>query len=488
MLSAILNMTKNSINPTNPTNPSNLSNLSNNQSNQSNSTNPTNSTNPAKKIVAYIMVKNESNNIIKTLSSVENLIDDVCLLDTGSTDDTLEKAKEYCIKKNKHLSVIVKRFDIDEKGNPKPFDFRESRNYGLRHFDKQYQNNWCILLDANDEVKNADKLKKVFHENKLDGKPLDNVIGFHVKQCWNYSDKVDEYTNIKIIRLNSGWYYGATIIHEAILNNKYDISKPSWEKAQIDVVPYLNIEFYQDRSEDNEKSKKRFARDKEALYSEYLKLKDVQTEDDFMYGRVLFYLAQTCLCLGDHIEAFQYYRMRAKFERIFIEERYHSLMNCGSLSRNLGHDYEETIMWYTRAFECIPRIEPLITISSVYYQHFLNSLVMQNSVKFASDNCKAKLILSDMYCKQALIFNMPTNMTLFVNKKMYEYTRWKMFLMIGIAMEEHGMISTEIISRIELFTNKFNYPLKSTEDKTEDNMIIEVCNKLLAKYKSNLKN
>lgn len=88
-----------------------------------------------KKIAVYAIAKNESANVIRWLESVHEA-DGIFVLDTGSTDDTVELLQE--------AGVTVKRWSVD-----KEFRFDNARNASLDLIPLDYD--LCLCLDF-DEV------------------------------------------------------------------------------------------------------------------------------------------------------------------------------------------------------------------------------------------------------------------------------------------------------------------------------------------------
>jgi glycosyltransferase involved in cell wall biosynthesis len=84
------------------------------------------------KLSLCTIVKNEEATLPKCLSSVKDLVDEMVVLDTGSTDRTVEIAQEFGAK--------VHHFDWCN-------DFAAARNESLKHA----QGDWILVLDA-DEV------------------------------------------------------------------------------------------------------------------------------------------------------------------------------------------------------------------------------------------------------------------------------------------------------------------------------------------------
>lgn len=343
-------------------------------------------------IAATIMVKNEESNIIRTLLTCSDVADLVIILDTGSTDKTLDVTRTFCKSRNLPLFIIFSEW-ID--------DFSHSRNILLTYSDDKAD--YLLLYDANDELKESAKLKELIrnnHTNKI-------IKGYYTEQEWSNLDIRDNFKNVKIIRTKQGWKYHYPI-HEYILTEGV-------QKENVPVIdPSLNIKYYQDRIEDNNRTKKRQTKDLEVLNNWYLK----NPTDP----RTLFYYAQTLAACGHYKEAYIFYQKRIKHKG-HPEEIFLSLVKCGELSYMLEHGWEESHMWYIKAFEYMPRIEPLIRIVHHYYDG------------------KKNLHMALLYIRTALLLTYPAEATLFVSTYFYNYFKWHLYAKIcydiGLYKEAH---------------------------------------------------
>jgi glycosyltransferase involved in cell wall biosynthesis len=110
-------------------------------------------------ISVIILTKNEEKDLERCLSSVQ-WSDDVHILDSGSTDNTLDIAKQYPVQISTNPFI----------------SFGSQRNYALEFLPAKY--NWILFLDA-DEVVTAE-----FHAAMLESvnKATDDVAGFYC--CW----------------------------------------------------------------------------------------------------------------------------------------------------------------------------------------------------------------------------------------------------------------------------------------------------------------
>jgi hypothetical protein len=308
-----------------------------------------------------------------------------------------------------------------------PFvDFAVTRNVLLEFADDKYD--YLLLLDSNDEVKDGKLLRKLIVGIKSD------FIGFYLTQMWWNGVTLDRYFNIKLIKTKEGWRYNDPV-HEYImcpkakenaqkyllkldtsgnaLNNvsqddKYE--KNSYYKKTDGIV------IYQDRTFDDDKSKQRFLRDRSMLYRElqkYVNYIPTINSQDFIAGkaRILFYLAQTCMCIGQLNLAFKYYKKRTKLGG-FMEEVYHSYVNCGRIGFKMKYEWEECKYYLDQAYKTIKRVEPLLYIVEYYFN---NPPICDG---------KKNYLIAYHYCKQACELEYPQNLVLFINRRSYSYERY----------------------------------------------------------------
>lgn len=338
---------------------------------QSRSKNATTNATTNAKIGACIMVKNEKLRILVTLESIKKWVDCLIIYDTGSEDNTIEIITNFCNDNNLQLHLKQGVF----------VDYSISRNVLLDFADDKCD--YLLLLDCNDELQSGGFLR-----NFVDTY-TGNAIGFNVKQKW-WSGTEDQYFNVRLIRTKSKFKYHSSV-HEYIDSELYRDSK---EPRSLLHLPEIVI--YQDRTKDDDKSAKRFAKDKILL--------ERDIEKDPSNARATFYLAQTCKCLGHKSEAYYYSRKRLELGH-FEEEIFHSYLRLGDLSQGLSLPWEESLSWYTKAFEHSARVEPLVQMS-IYYRN------------------KRKWHTAWMYCRMAGELDYPHEARLFVDRRAYDYGRW----------------------------------------------------------------
>lgn len=335
-----------------------------------------------------MMVKNESLRIINSLNTVLGVVDSIIILDTGSTDDTIAKIRSFC-EENK-LPLHLKE---------EPFiDYSASRNSLLEFSDKLAD--YLLLLDCNDEVKEGDKLREFV--KTYEGPST----GFFLLQSWWNGKTLDEYFNVRLVKTKNMWRFHRRI-HEYIM-------APSVEK-DMSLIGKIHIKIFQDRTKDDDKSKKRFPRDRKILYEDvHMDKKDARSK---------FYLGQTMMCLGQDHLAYRYYRSRTTLPD-FPEEIYHAYFHCGRLGLNLGHKWERCLDMFKSAYRCLKRVEPLLEISKYYTK-------------------EKKFVEAYLYCKQSIALEFPSACMLFVNKRAYSFDRYKIFAEICLFSIEELMLKTK---------------------------------------------
>lgn len=392
-------------------------------------------------LALVMMVKNETKRITVSLDSVKGIVDKFIIMDTGSTDDTVHIIKEYCETNKIKLDLLEKTVT--------PFHYSKARNLILDFADDKAD--FLLLLDCNDELKNGGNVRRF----------IDNYKGvasaFHVCQEWWNGASLDKYFNIRLLKSKFGWKYNGAI-HEYISNPLLDQNNPKTDM----VIRLEGFSLYQDRTLDDDKSIKRFSRDEEVLESEYqeniklIKKGDLKVQD----SRTVFYYGQTCMCLGKAEKAYLLYRERSTLEG-FFEETYHAFYRCGELSRDLKHDWEESFLWYIKAYEYStkifdhPRAEPLYRIA----EHYV-------------DKCNE---ISYMYLKRCCDLKYPESAILFIDRRVYDYLRWNLMSKVGFNVNEFDIGKIACCNAI--FSEKKDCDVTILEkyitDKKERDMVVK---------------
>ena len=365
---------------------------------------PISSTRNNPTIGCLMMIKNEEKDIQVTLDTTVEHVDCYIMYDTGSTDKTIDVVKNHCEKHKINLYLIQGEF----------VNFCVSRNVSLDYADT-IDVNFLLLLDTCDELRGGEKLRAYAKQEM--NKPQDTYL---TAQHW-WSGNYDKYFNIRFIKPRCGLRYNGSV-HEWIEKvDKDPVKKTVAERMPEDII------LYQDRVKYGGSSKSRYKRDKVLLYADYKK--------DPKHTRTLFYLAQTCACLGEIEDAFYYYKMRSEYDG-FLEEKYHAFLKCGIYSEALGHDWNTSLVYYMKAIEqSQDRAESMVKIAEHY-----------SKVK--------KWYLAFTFAQMACNLKYPERCILFVNSHCYKYTRWSVLGIVGYYCGKYAEGKMGCIKAIEAGLNK----------------------------------
>ncbi len=333
-----------------------------------NSTWSTSTPHKNKSLLSLIMiVKNEADTIQKVLQSSIGTIDRYTILDTGSTDNTID--------------IILSTFkDIPGNIYTEPFiDFSTSRNRAIE-LDKN-KSTFNLMLSGNEYIRHGSIIRS-FCKQQLD--TSNDVFNIQIKFGQNI-----QYDSARIFRSKANWFYvGAT--HEYLTNAKQNTSnmKISTKKQ----IPYI----YHDRSTTSpQQQKKRCLKDSYLLKNE-LKTKAATT-------RTLFYLAQSYQCTNHWHHAYSFYKKRIQ-EKSGKEEIYESMYRLAILSEHLEYPWINIPQLYLNAFEFSKanRSEPLYSIGKYYYE-------------------QEQYHSAFLFLKQASEIAFPKHWKLFINPNIYHY-------------------------------------------------------------------
>lgn len=326
-----------------------------------------------------LMVKNESENVIKTLQPfIDGGINNIFVFDTGSTDGTQDLVKKYFKEKNINGVLMEEPF----------IDFSASRNRALRLAEERFPDTtFMIMPDAEWYLNDAKKLVEYL-------KPLAryDYKGYYVRLL---SEGIDFYIP-RIFKAHTNANFKG-VVHEVL---------------DADLIPKLPQDIYFNVNPTRngiEKSRKRWERDRDLLKREH--------EKDPKDARTCYYLAQTYACLRDFENAIKYFKIRDGLKG-WSEENYMAKYMLGYLHALIG-DNNRAIEYYQKAYEYRPvRGEALVRVAQLY-----NSIGQKN--------------IAYIYAVKACEIKYPENDILFVEKDTYETVRYEVLLQTAWDLEEY---------------------------------------------------
>ena len=143
-------------------------------------------------ISACVIVKNEAENISTCLESVQKIVQQIIVVDTGSTDHTVDLAKKY--------GAEVYHYEWNN-------DFSAAKNFALG----KAKGDWVIFLDA-DEYISAETAGNVPNIIKQYGKGCDGFIT-HMSNIDLDDDNrlIDEFFITRIFRRDPNLCFAGTV-------------------------------------------------------------------------------------------------------------------------------------------------------------------------------------------------------------------------------------------------------------------------------------
>lgn len=164
-----------------------------------------------------MIVKNEGKNLDECLRSIDKYIEDIVIVDTGSTDSTKEIAKKY----------TDKVYDFKWCN-----DFSKARNFSI----SKASNDWILVLDADEIVYkfNKEKIEKFIQNNE-------NTIG-RIKRINPFEDEKEIKKYIERVNrlFNKKYFYYEGIIHEQLVTKDNHEYKMIPVEIEANHIGYLN--------------------------------------------------------------------------------------------------------------------------------------------------------------------------------------------------------------------------------------------------------
>ena len=287
------------------------------------------------KLCLNMIVKNESRVIIRLLESVVKIIDEYCICDTGSTDNTIFLITEF-----------FKRHNIPGKIVEEPFqDFGYNRSFAMKAAAELPNMDYLLLLDA-DMILTGSYLKPENIKQFKQGLTKDY---YHICQ----GSETYFYKNVRIVKNYRDFsYWGVT--HEYV-------KTPEGAHCGSFTNDTLFIDDIGDGGAKSDKSE----RD--------IRLLTKGLEENPNNDRYTFYLANSLKDAGQYEKAIETYRNRIKIGG-WVEEVWYSYYNIGKCYVSLGQ-MEKAICVWMEGYDYYPkRLEAIYEIVKYYREKGKNKL------------------------------------------------------------------------------------------------------------------
>ena len=367
------------------------------------------------KLCLNMIVKNESKIILRLLNSVINYIDTYCIVDTGSTDDTISIITNFFNKHNMNGKLISEPF----------LNFEYNRNHALEQC--YGMSDYILLLDA-------DMIITKF-KNKITN-DYDYYYLFQGSESFFYK-------NIRIIKNQPNLFKYSGFTHEVIICLN--------DKAKYNYIFGDDI-FISDIGDGGSK-KNKYVRDIRLL-NDSIK----QNPND---SRSFFYLANSYFDMEDYENAILWYQKRIELNG-WIEEVWYSYYKIGLAYKNLNRNHE-FIGSMLLAYELIPnRLENMYEIIKYY------RICKRQKTAFLFYNKIKKSFKNKKYNNKLLFFHNDV----YDHKLLYEYIIIAFYNDISNVDEELNILLNSNIPNYMLndVFNNIKYYIKH-QYKSNDNCI-----------------
>jgi len=239
------------------------------------------------KIVAAMMVKDESRNLKRLLPSLEGFVTKVVAVDTGSSDDTIQ---------------ILKDFGAAVYEHPWCDDYSVHRNQSIEYAKKEVPDfDWIFIVDADEEL---------FFDKNLDAKKIKEYLSQEIEGVGALICRLDDIQQGQVaMQFNTPRLFNraSEVYYSRMVHNKPN------HKLGLAVTPDFYLKHYgYDKSEIGEEKYK----EKEDRRDKLLKKREEDPND----YEVLFYQNQNYSVKGDFEKCIEY-GMKYVANRKKVEDR-----------------------------------------------------------------------------------------------------------------------------------------------------------------------
>ena len=265
-------------------------------------------------ISACMMVKNEKEMLPDCLESIKDVVDEIIVVDTGSTDRTVEIAESYGAKIYHH---------------PWENDFSKHRNQSISYA----TGDWFLIIDA-DEILVTENLSVPKLKERL--KELQSNVHAVLATVWDYNRKGEKklsWKSSRLFRNHVGVHYEGYVHNQVVAKGKAVDSPLTVNHYGYDLSP----EKMEKKFERTDSLLQNRLRENPADYEAYFYLANLYGGHK-RYEEALDYGQRMLGCLPE-----------GKTGEIFLKIYYNIGAACANLKR-----YDEAIDWCHQGLERLP--------------------------------------------------------------------------------------------------------------------------------------
>ena len=320
----------------------------------------------AVKLILTQIMKNESHVAERMLDSIKSIVDGVCVVDTGSTDNSIDIVRGWGEKNGIETYVFERPFD----------DFEKSRNFSIQKTKEMFLGRndghtyYSFWLDFDENL----IIEPSFNKNNI----TRDLYMFNV-----YIGQM-KYTRNEMFKLDKPCrFYGP--VHEFIVCDEKNITSGLLEGLRVNVQ--MDGASWQGKTSEK--------------YLDHAHRLETYINNDRSDPRWIFYTAQSyhdSASIQDNKDeneerlrrSLRYYRERTERTDGYPEEIYYAHFRIGTIMRNLEEPWNLTLQECLKAYAVDPlRGESIKTIIDYYLQMGEWHLAYLYS-KFAKENFHGK--------------------------------------------------------------------------------------------------
>lgn len=277
-----------------------------------------------------MIVKNEEDYLQGCLNSIKDVVDEIIIVDTGSTDKTIEIAKSFGAK--------IYYFEWNN-------NFSQARNESLKYATKD----WILIMDADDEFCSEDKDKF----SSLLNTQLDTDAVYYFETLNYCGSSVENNTitvnlNPRLFKNNHEFHYEGEV-HNQLVNSKYEF-KGLCDSIRIYHYGYLD--------------KNIVSKDKR---TRNITLLEEQLGNDISNKYAYFNLGNEYFALGDIKKALEYYYK--SYENFDSQVGYSSvLLTRIVISHYAIGEYDRTLEFADIGIKYFPALTDLYFLKALTYK------------------------------------------------------------------------------------------------------------------------